>query len=109
MAQLLPIFTYMDTNTFVLYGNVTTVYDQLLGFCGVNGFKVKEPTMKYHGITAKKTSLLFWRNLQMQLTIMATEKKNVEVAVMIYKYGKRKPELEKEYRIAIEHFFSSSQ
>ncbi|MES2848994.1 MAG: hypothetical protein V4685_08060 [Bacteroidota bacterium] len=99
----------MDTNSFILYGAVTEIYDKLIRFCRVNGFKVKETKEKYFSITAKKTSLLFWRSLQMELKVMAVEKKNVEVNIMMYKFGKRKMDIETEYRIALEKFFSNSQ
>lgn len=99
----------MDSNSFVLYGNVTEVYDKLASFCGVNGFKIKEPKEKYFAITARKTSLLFWRNLQIELKLMAVEKKTVEVTIIVYKFGKRNPALENEYHITINNFCSNNQ
>ena len=97
----------MDTNSFVLYSDVTEVYDKLITFCNVNGFKVKATKEKYFSIIAKKTSILFWRSLQMELKILAVEKKKVEVNVMIYKFGKRKPDLENEYAATLNKLFSN--
>ena len=99
----------MDTNSFVLYSNVTEVYDKLIHFCMVNGFKMKENNEKFFFITGKKTSLLFWQNLRLELKMLVAGKKEVEVHVMIYKYGKRKPALENEYRITIENFLRTSE
>ncbi len=98
----------MDTNSFVLYSNVTEVYGKLIHFCTDNGFKLKENNEQFFFITAKKTSLLFWQNLRLELKILVGGKKEVEVNVMIYKYGKRKPALENEYRISIENFLRNS-
>ena len=99
----------MDTNSFVLYSNVTEVYGKLIHFCMINGFKLKKNNEQFFFITAKKTSLLFWQNQQLELKILAAEKQKVEVIVMIYKYGKRKAALENEYRIVIENFLSNSK
>ena len=91
----------MDTNSFVLYSNVTEVYDKLIHFCMDNGFKLKENNEKFFFITGKKTSLLFWQNLRLELKILAEGKQKVEVNVMVYKYGNRKSALENGYRIVI--------
>lgn len=99
----------MDTNSFIVYGAVTEVYSELIRFCAVNGFKTGERNEKFFFITGKITSILFWRNLRIELKLLAAEKKKVEVTVMIYKYGKRKPTLENEYRITIENFLNNSK
>jgi len=99
----------MDSNSFVLYSDVTAVYDKLISFCRSNGFTVKETKEKYFSITATKSSLLFWRNLRIEIKVLAVEKKKVEVGVTVYKFGRINAGLGNEYSFAMKNFLSDQQ
>jgi hypothetical protein len=95
----------MYRNTCLLYNGVNEVYDKLVKFCSEKGFKVKESNEEFYFLRAKKNSILFWRNLRLELEILTVEKEKVQVKSMLYKFGRRQPELENEYIIAIENLF----
>jgi hypothetical protein len=77
-------------------------------FCTSKGFKVEDSKEKFYFLRAKKSSILFWRNLRLELEIQTVKKEQVIVTVMIYKFGKRQMELEREYIIEIEKYLNKS-
>ena len=95
----------MDRNNCILYNRVNEVYDKLLLFCTEKGFKAGKSNKEFYFLKAKKKSLLFWRTLSLEVEILTVEKEKVQVKITIYKFGKRQPELENEYIIAIEKLF----
>ena len=92
----------MNRNSCLIYNEVNEVYQKLLEFCAVKGFKVKEADDKFYLIRAKKSSIFFWRTLLLELEILLVEKKKVQVTVILYKNRKRQPGLEENYIIEIE-------
>lgn len=95
----------MERNTCILYDGVNEVYDKLLAYCIAKGFKVKESDEKFYFIRAKKTSLLFWKNVRIELEILMTDKNKVQVKSMMYKFGVRQYKLENELITEIESLF----
>ena len=95
----------MEDNACLLYYGLTDVYEKLIKFCIAKGFKVKDSNEKYYYLRARKTSLLFWRTLKMEIEIQAVEKEKVQVSFLLFKGGKRQAELEKEYMSAFGQFF----
>ena len=70
-----------------------------------NGFKVKISNDKFYLIEAKKISWLFWKNMRMELEILAVEKTRVRVSSKIYRFIRRQPKLENKYIKKIENYF----
>ncbi len=99
----------MNSNTCLLYNNVHDVYHKLILFCIAKDFRIKESNEKYYFLRAKKSSLLFWKNLRLELEILTADKEKVQVTAMLYKFGKRQPALESEYIISIEKFLNAAQ
>ena len=97
----------MKRNTCILYSNVNEVYQKLIDFCPTIGFKIKESNEQFYFLRAKKGSIFFWRTLLLELEILAVEKENVQVKVMLYRLGKRQPTLENEYISLIEKSLNS--
>ncbi len=95
----------MYKNTCLLYNGVNEVYQKLLTFCSDKGFKVKESNEKFYFLSAKKSSLFFWKTLRLDLEILTVEKEKVQVKCSIFKLGRRQPRLENEYIVAIENLF----
>lgn len=100
-------YILMNKNTCLFYKNVIEVYEGLILFCNSNGFKIKEDKEKFYFLSAKKSSILFWKNLRLELEIQTSEKKQVIVTVTIYKFGKRNEELESEYISMIEKYLNN--
>lgn len=98
----------MFRNSCLLYDNVNDVYRKLMGFCHSHGFKVIEKAKKFYFISAKKKSFLFRKPLRLDLEILAYEKDQVEVTALLYKWGKRKTELEHKYLTAIKNFLAAA-
>ncbi len=96
----------MYRNNCLLYNNVNDVYQKLIIFCAAKGFKVKESNEKFYFLRARKNSFFFWRTLRLKLEILAIEKEQVQVTAVLYKNGKRQPELENEFINAIENFLN---
>lgn len=94
----------MEKDTCLIYKNVIEVYQNLILFCTSKGFKVEDSKEKFYFLRAKKYSLLFWRNLRLELDIQTVKKDQVIVTAVIYKFGKRQTELEVEYIGDIEKF-----
>lgn len=101
----------MYTNTCIFYIGLTDIYENLLSFCTENGFKVKESNEKFYFIRAQKSSFLFWKNMRLDLEILAIEKTQVQVTAKIYKFKIRQHTQEKKYIKAIETYcnFSAEQ
>ena len=97
----------MDKNSRLFYFGITEVYEKLLLFCVDNGFKVKESNEKFFLIKAEKRSLLFWKNIRLDLEIFTVEKTQVMVTSKIYKFRMRQSKLEKKCIIAIEKYTNS--
>lgn len=97
----------MEKNACLIYKNVIEVYQNLILFCTSKGFKVEDSEEKFYFLRAKKYSLLFWRNLRLELDIQTVKKDQVIVTVVIYKFGKRQSELEVEYIGEIEKFLNN--
>ena len=87
----------MHRNTSVLYNNVNEVYTKLIKFMPTKGFKIEESNEKFYHIKARKRSILFWRTLRLELEILAVEKEQVQITVLLYRLGKRQLKLENEY------------
>ena len=96
----------MYKNTCLLYHGITEVYEKLRIYCFNKGFKVKKSSEKYYFIMARKRSIFIWKNLRLQLKIVAVEKR-AEVTIKIYKLGLRQRKLENEYCIENENLFKS--
>ncbi len=97
----------MDKNSRLFYIGLTEVYEKLILFCIDNGFKVHESKEKFFFIKAEKSSLLFWKNIRLELEIFAIEKTQVMVTSKIYKYRMRQTKLENEYITAIDKYINS--
>ncbi|HQV98947.1 MAG TPA: hypothetical protein PLI47_00015 [Bacteroidia bacterium] len=97
----------MEKNACLIYKNVIEVYQNLILFCTSKGFKVEDSKEKFYFLRAKKYSLLFWRNLRIELDVQTVKKDQVIVTVVIYKFGKRQSELEVEYIGDIEKFLNN--
>ncbi len=97
----------MEKDTCLIYKNVIEVYQNLILFCTSKGFKVEDSKEKFYFLRAKKYSLLFWRNLRLELDIQTVKKDQVIVTVLIFKFGKRQHNLEKEYIGEIERFLNN--
>ena len=98
----------MEKNACLIYKNVIEVYQNLILFCTSKGFKVEDSKEKFYFLRAKKYSLLFWRNLRLELDIQTVKKDQVIVTAVIYKFGKRKLGLENDYTNDIEIFLNKS-
>lgn len=96
----------MEINACLFYNGVTEVYEKLILFCTSNGFTVYEKGEKYYFIHAKKSSLLFWRNMRMELEILTFEKTQVKVTCKIYTHWKRRFILEQKYMLEIEKYIN---
>jgi hypothetical protein len=94
----------MESNARIFYNELPEVYEKLLLFCTSNGFKVKEKEDKFYLINAEKSSFLFWKNLRMELEILAFEKTQTKVTSKIYTYWKRRYKLEQKYIMDIEKY-----
>mgnify|MGYP006393673861 CR=1 FL=1 len=88
--------------------NVIEVYQNLILFCTSKGLKVEDSKEKFYFLRAKKTSILFWRNLRLELDIQTVKKDQVIVTAVIYKFGKRQLGLENDYTNDIEIFLNKS-
>ena len=91
----------MERNACLFYSGVTEVYEMLLLFCTSNGFKLYENDEKFYVVKAKKSSLLLWKNMRLEIEILTFEKKQVKVTCKIYTYWKRRYKLEQKYIKAI--------
>jgi len=96
----------MSKNTCLVYKSVIEVYQDLILFCTSKGLKVEDSKEKFYFLRAKKTSILFWRNLRLELDIQTVKKDQVIVTAVIYKFGKRQLGLENEYINDIEIFLN---
>ncbi len=99
----------MDRNSRLFYIGITEVYEKLVMFCIENGLKVKESKEKFFFIKAEKSSLLFWKNIRLDLEILAVEKTRVKVTAKIYKYRMRQSKLENKYIDAIEKYLNFTE
>jgi hypothetical protein len=95
----------MHRNTCLIYNRVNEVYDKLLSFCAEKQFKVTKSNEEFYFVRAKKSSFLFWRTISLELEILAVEKEKVQIRITLHKFGKRRPDLENDYIIAIENLF----
>ena len=97
----------MTENTCLLYNDIIEVYNNLIVFCTTNGFKVKDSKEEFYFLRAKKSSILFWKTMRLELSIEAVDKKQVMVSAMVYKFGLRNSKLESKFIIAIENYFKN--
>ena len=98
----------MEKNSRLFYNDVTEVYNKLLLFCAANGLKAKERGDKFYFIEAKKSSLLFWKNIRLELEIMLVDKTQVKVTCKAFRFWMRQPRAEIAFVAAIEDYINAA-
>ena len=98
----------MEKNSCLFYSDVTEVYNKLLLFCAINNLKVKERGDKFYFIEAKKSSLLFWKNIRLELEILLVDKTQIKVTCKAFRFLMRQPRAEHRFIEAMEDYINAA-